>query len=397
MRKKTYEPIQSACKDCGEDFVISVEEQKYFASIGLVLPKRCKDCRKRRKEIKKVITEKQKAGAQQKRWEKDEMEINEILKEFPFPQITLNEIVLENPSRSLVIIGNGFDLMHGVKSSYRDFQKTIRKNSPLRFYMETYLDTSDLWSDLEDSLGRLDYSRFLTSDITDMWLDSFGAYDLDAQAADYFAAVETAIAPAFEIPGELKQRFMKWVKTLTVESDARPFQMFHGDYRVLSFNYTEFIESLYSADPDRICYIHGCRKNNTLGELILGHKAGMEDEQWDKVNLTPFKFKDPYKRYIMESALETAAVETAWYDEATTKKCSEIIKSHHEFFDCLSDVEEIFVIGHSLADVDYPYFEEICRKTNARWYIGYHSSVDLRRLFVFTDRMNLRKVTVFRI
>ncbi len=53
MRKKTYEPIQSACKDCGEDFVISVEEQKYFASIGLVLPKRCKDCRKRRKEIKK--------------------------------------------------------------------------------------------------------------------------------------------------------------------------------------------------------------------------------------------------------------------------------------------------------------------------------------------------------
>ena len=79
MRKKTYEPIRSACKDCGEDFVISVEEQKYFASIGLVLPKRCKDCRKRRKEIKKVITEKQKAGAQQKRWEKDEMEINEIL------------------------------------------------------------------------------------------------------------------------------------------------------------------------------------------------------------------------------------------------------------------------------------------------------------------------------
>ena len=127
-------------------------------------------------------------------------------------------MALENPSIALVIIGNGFDLMHGVKSSYWEFQKTIGKNSPLRFYMETYLDTSDLWSNLEDSLGRLNYSMFLNPDIIDMWLDNFGAYDPNAQAADFFGAVETAIAPTFEIPRELNHRFKKWVKTLSVES-----------------------------------------------------------------------------------------------------------------------------------------------------------------------------------
>lgn len=265
--------------------------------------------------------------------------------------------------------------------------------------METYLDTSDLWSNLEESLGKLDYSIFLNPDIIDMWLDNFDAYSPDAQAADLFAAVETAIAPTFEIPRELKRWFKKWVKTLVVESDDRPFSMLHGYYKVLSFNYTEFIETLYGAKSNNVCYIHGCRKNKNNGkpsELILGHRPGMEEEQWNKVRLKPFKFKNPYKRYIMESALETAAREAAWYEEETTKKCSDIIKKHRPFFDGLANIKDIFVIGHSLSEVDYPYFEEICKKTNAKWYIGYHSLDDLKRLLSFADKMNLSEITVFR-
>lgn len=401
--KKIYDPIQAVCKDCGKNFVITAEEQKRFSAKGFKLPKRCKKCREKRKEARLAAkTEEVREGCaldnteQLSRWEKEENEITEILSKLPFPQISVNEIVLKNPSRSLVIIGNGFDLMHGVKSSYHEFQKTIGKRSDLRFYMENYLDTSDLWSDLEDSLGRLDYSRFLSSDILDMWLDNFGAYDPDSQIADYCVAVEAAIEPAFAIPRELKHRFWKWVRTLSVGGDARPFLMLYGDYRVLSFNYTEFIESLYGAFHDRVCYIHGCRKNNKPDDLILGHKAGMEEEQWDKVGLKTYKFKDPYKNYIMESALDLAVTEASWYDEATTKNCSEIIKSHQSFFDGLSGIDEIFVIGHSLAEVDYPYFKEVCKNTNAKWFIGYHSSSDLRRLLVFADNMNLNGVTVFR-
>lgn len=290
-------------------------------------------------------------------------------------------------------------MMHGVKSSYLDFQKTIGKNSLLRFYMEVYLDTEDLWSNLEDSLGRLNYSTFLNPYIIDMWIDNYGAYSPDAQAADFFAAVEIAIAPTFEIPRELDKRFKKWVKTLMVDGKDRPFEMFHGDYKVLCFNYTEFIEDLYGAKADNICYIHGCRKNRKNrkpDELILGHRPGMEEEQWDKVKLKPYKFKDWYKRYIMESALETATREAAWYDESTTKKCEDIIKNHEHFFDGLSDIEEVYVIGHSLSEVDYPYFKEICKRSDAKWYIGFHSLDDMKRFLVFVETMGLSKVTVFR-
>lgn len=400
------ELISAICKDCGRDFIITVEEQKRFKLLGFERPKRCCECRKKRREEKRVAEAKIKEEQEilenvkrQKKWEKEEKEIERLIKKLSIPQISIKNMVFENPSESLVIIGNGFDLMHGVESSYWNFQKTIGKNTSFRFYMETYLDTSDLWSNLEESLGKLNYSIFLNPDIIDMWLDDFGAYNPDAQAADFFAAVETAIAPTFEIPRELKQRFKKWIKTLVVQSDDRPFSMLHRDYKVLSFNYTEFIETLYGAKSNNVCYIHGCRKNRNNGkpsELILGHRPGMEEEQWDKVRLKSFKFKNPYKRYIMESALETAAREATWYEEETTKKCSDIIKKHHSFFDGLTDIKYIFVIGHSLSEVDYPYFEEICKKTNAKWCIGYHSLDDLKRLISFANKMNLREITVFR-
>lgn len=403
---KKFAPITSICKDCGKEFTISQEEQKHFHAMGYELPKRCKACRQIRKAARKAVEmEKQAAFAakeqekRRQRLEEDERKLLDLLKAFPFHQTTLEALTLTDPSKSLVIIGNGFDLMHGAKSSYWNFQETIGKNNSLRFYIETYLDTEDLWSNLEESLGKLNYSMFLNPHVIDMWLHDFGAYDPDAQAADYFAAIETAISPAFVIPEELNRRLKKWVKTLTVDCSKKPFSMLQGDYKVLCFNYTEFIETLYGAKEENICYIHGCRKNRKNrrpDELILGHRPGIEEEQWDKVDLKPFKYKDAYKRYILESALETAATEAAWYDDSTTKNCAEIIQNHQDFFHGLAGVKEILVIGHSLSKVDYPYFEEVKKACTANWTIGYHSYDDMKRLLDFAGHIGLKEFTVFR-
>ena len=159
------EPISAICKDCGRDFIITVEEQKRFKLLGFELPKRCCECRKKRREEKRVAEAKIKEEQEilenvkrQKKWAKEEKEIEQLIKKLSISQISIKNMVFENPSESLVIIGNGFDLMHGVESSYWNFQKTIGKNTSFRFYMETYLDTSDLWSNLEESLGKLNVS-----------------------------------------------------------------------------------------------------------------------------------------------------------------------------------------------------------------------------------------------
>lgn len=407
MPKKTYTPLTVYCKDCGQEFSITPEEQKYFKSMCYELPKRCPECRRKRKEVRKEAERlekerilRQEQVEKQKKWEGDEKALSVLFLKLPYGKTTIEELSFDDPDHSLVIIGNGFDIMHGVKSSYIDFSKTIGKNCSLRFEMETYLDTGDLWFNLEEALGKLNYSMFLNQTVLDMWLEDFDAYNPDAQAADFFAAVETAIAPTFTIPRELNQRFRKWVKTLSIESTNRPFSVLHGEYKVLCFNYTEFIEDLYGANPDNICYIHGCRKNRGKGkpdELILGHKAGTEEEQWEKVDLKPIRFKNSYKRYVFEAAMETAVREAAWYDESTIKKCDEIIKNHMSFFDGLSDTKAIYVIGHSLAEVDYPYFEEVKKHCKAaRWIIGYHSYDDMMRLCEMVKYLHIDDVTVFR-
>ena len=51
---KKYEPILTICKDCGKNFTITIEEQRHFKSLGFELPKRCQNCRRKRKEVKKA-------------------------------------------------------------------------------------------------------------------------------------------------------------------------------------------------------------------------------------------------------------------------------------------------------------------------------------------------------
>lgn len=42
------EDIKIICKDCGQEFIFTVNEQKFYEEHGYVLPKRCKFCRNAR-------------------------------------------------------------------------------------------------------------------------------------------------------------------------------------------------------------------------------------------------------------------------------------------------------------------------------------------------------------
>lgn len=41
---------QLVCKDCGEEFTFTAGEQEFFAARGLEAPRRCKRCRRIKKE-----------------------------------------------------------------------------------------------------------------------------------------------------------------------------------------------------------------------------------------------------------------------------------------------------------------------------------------------------------
>ncbi|MBP5256255.1 MAG: zinc-ribbon domain containing protein [Clostridia bacterium] len=49
-----YEDITIRCKDCGKEFTFTADEQAFFAEKGLQnMPKRCRECRRIKKESPK--------------------------------------------------------------------------------------------------------------------------------------------------------------------------------------------------------------------------------------------------------------------------------------------------------------------------------------------------------
>lgn len=53
---------------------------------------------------------------------------------------------------------------------------------------------------------------------------------------------------------ELPRRFRMWIETLSIGTDDRPLQdILRKNGKVLCFNYTEFIETLYGFHEDNIC------------------------------------------------------------------------------------------------------------------------------------------------
>lgn len=384
MDKKS--DILIKCKECGAEFTFTVNEQSYFEQKNFTAPKRCKNCRKAHRKMIETL-EQEKLN---KIWiAKENEKIKKLLNTLPFNQLTPKDISIVNSGSTLFIIGNGFDIMHGVPSRYSDFRDSMGKRNHLRCTLETYIKSDSLWCDFEEALAHIDGGTLLGN--VDMWLDIMGAYEPDALAADFCAAYEYATEPAKEIMSELPKRFRKWVETL--EPTKAPFmkELLLNDAMYLNFNYTEFLETMYSVPSSKITYIHGCRKNKKQ-ELILGHAPGAGDED-DWTPSIPYpNYKSEFKMELLSGAIEGATRNLTWYDEETTKKTDEIMANHHTFFASLSHIENIVVIGHSLSSVDYPYFKEIIKNTNnANWIINWFSSRDLENINTFAQEMGIEK------
>ena len=57
----------------------------------------------------------------------------------------------------LYVIGNGFDLWHGIPSSYAQFKEYVRRyDRDLFDAVDSYLPADEDWSDIESALADVD-------------------------------------------------------------------------------------------------------------------------------------------------------------------------------------------------------------------------------------------------
>lgn len=382
------------CIECGADF-FTEGERDFYKSKGLDMPKRCKACRDKKKS-RYEQDQKQKERVEKQR------ELEKFLSTLPFEQIEKTEISLTDSKTSLFIIGNGFDIMHGVLSSYYNFRDSMGRHNELRNMLEMYIRKEDLWADFEESLAHLDDEAMLGT-VND-WMDIFDVkdeFDDDFSAADFFMAAETATGPAQTIIRELPRRFRKWVCTLKPTNSGKPLEdILAKQSTFINFNYTEFLEIIYEIPKKNVWYIHGDRREKK--ELILGHAPGAEFE----VEINPrgrSSKRSKMKNQTMYDLHETAGYHLSGYYDSTTKKSGDVIKANKDRFAALSEVEHVIVIGHSLSPVDYPYFKEIINHnqnaTNMKWYISWHSAGALKQIDVFAKVMGIqtKEIELFRV
>ncbi|WP_063589343.1 bacteriophage abortive infection AbiH family protein [Achromobacter ruhlandii] len=268
---------------------------------------------------------------------------------------------------TLYVIGNGFDLWHSIPSSLGAFkQYVLSTDRDIHREVEDYLSAGNDWCDLELALAELDAAMLV--DNLGHFLGSYGAEDWsDSGHHDFQYEVGNVVE---RLSTGLRTRFAEWIRTLPIPTpDTAPRRLSKLDTGALflSFNYTNTLSSLYGVDPARVLHIHG-RADETDEELVLGHawnprtrRSLNERADIEEIDIRLIEANDTIDDYF----------------SATFKRSDELIARHRAFFEALSSIEHVVVLGHSLSSVDAIYFRRLLREPSvaaARWTVACRSA-----------------------
>jgi len=281
----------------------------------------------------------------------------------------------------LFIIGNGFDLAHGIPTTFNHFKEYLRNNYkydydeyPSSLWLdsrtsndgsqiydddqcakiidfmicEVNLDRED-WNDFEKSMGHFDYS-LIEDEIEEQ-------YDKEGDVNPFYSRnnYEQAYNDLSNVMSRLTYLFSNWIETIKIPENCYSVFNLNTYYNFselidvnndtfLSFNYTETLEKLYEVDT--VTHIHG--KQN--GNIIIGHNVHREFDE---------------KAYGQDLQMDSMH---KFFEKPTT----EIIYDNSDFFTDLEDIDSIYSYGFSFGCVDLPYIKEIIKNintSNMTWYL----------------------------
>ena len=286
----------------------------------------------------------------------------------------------------LFVIGNGFDLAHGLKTSYLNFKEFVYQQScnsqvdieldklseirNISFYdfeipssttgnhgeelyndrevAKKYYELISLivedkkdWRDFENSLAKISNIEFELNS----FYDDEG--DLDPfQTAHYIEDFSEILKNFYQYA--TNSLFSGWINTISKSEEYEHFLPTKesvldskGVALYLTFNYTMVLEEKYGVKEEDIFRIHGSIKTK---EYLVGHNV----EEDAKEDFNPLSLNS----YIDSSI------------EAVRKPVKERLESDEmkNFLERFSDVSEIYFIGFNLKEQDSPdklYFQRI--------------------------------------
>ncbi len=260
----------------------------------------------------------------------------------------------------LYIIGNGFDKSHKLKTGYDDFHKFVISNyTDLENLFEDYFqlkkNENHLWSDFENDLGTFNWKSFYNEK------NNIDVLDDNFRLSYTYGLEDELRQETDELVDEIKEAFENWLNQIDLKQSYKKID-FESNAIFLNFNYTLTLEEVYKIPNERIFHIHG-DVDNTPYSLIFGHNKEQEEEPEINEN------GDSNRTLFTDSQ---NAAKYPFY--AFQKPVNEIISKNKTFFETLRGIEEVVIWGHSLNQIDIPYFKEIMKQTkeNITWNVGFY-------------------------
>ena len=189
--------------------------------------------------------------------------------------------------------------------------------------------------------------------------------------ASYVDSPDYLFKPTLE---KFEEEFHAWVDSIEI-ADTEQVISLCPEAKFLTFNYTETLEEVYGIESENILHIHGKRKHDD--EYIIGH----------------YNYRNSDSVYENDDILfkqETRAKVIDWMNEHY-KYVDSIIARNRSFFDGLADIKQVYVLGHSLNDVDRKYFSEIIKIVgrDIPWTFSFYSDKELESKKKFIEEENL--------
>ncbi|MEE4697089.1 bacteriophage abortive infection AbiH family protein [Pseudomonas alliivorans] len=252
-------------------------------------------------------------------------------------------------AKTLYIIGNGFDRHHRMPTGYGDFKTYLAQVDDETYdWVERYVPAEGSWADLEQALADLDTDNivsdmecFLGSYSSDDWSDS-GHHDFQYEVD----RVATGLSET------LQQRFAEWIRSIALPERSEVSDLrvrLEADAIFLNFNYTSTLTHLYDVPTQNILHIHGEALDPT-SVIVLGH-ARDEDDRTSLLDSADPE-SDDHRLLEAYSTLDD-------YFSRTFKPSEKIIQDNAGFFENLSGIEKVTVLGHSMSEVDDAYFSKL--------------------------------------
>lgn len=245
---------------------------------------------------------------------------------------------------NLIIIGNGFDLAHGMKTSYIDFMGYIvnehckdknRKFCDNLFKLPNTIESYDQLIDIfkkgsvliPGSFNRSKYldivSKHIQVQLIKIFLEDISLNNWCDIEKRYFGLLknigdQSAFYKEVKVLNKefslIKDYLQDYLLTQQIKCESlRPYEAFFSSLSnrnslILTFNYTDTIERLYKENIDgaRLIHIHG-RLKDDLNPIIFGFAADNEDigfliDKEDNEFLRNIK-RHEYKRTFNEKIL----------------------------------------------------------------------------------------------